>query len=500
MKKDHFHFLESERSEPKLTSMEKRRSEFGEIYANFSQEKAASQSERCLDCGIPYCEWACPVHNYIPNWLDLVVKGNLFQAAELCHQTNSLPEVCGRICPQDRLCEGACTLNDGFGAVTIGAVEKYITDTAFALGWRPNLADAPVTDKKVAIVGAGPAGLACADVLIRNGVKPTVYDSYPEIGGLLTFGIPPFKLEKEVMVLRRQVFEEMGIKFCLSTRIGEDIDLAQLLNDYDAVFLGMGTYQPVDGGLPGADLPNVHMALDFLKGNVNRLAGYTEGTEFIDTAGKHVMVLGGGDTAMDCNRTAIRQGAASVSCFYRRGEERMPGSRREVRYAREEGVKFHFNYQPLGILGGNNKATGVRFARTHSKSDGSIDRTAVPGIDRTAVPGREPNSEAVLKEADVVLLAFGFRPNPPDWFEKHDIRLRDNRLVEVVKEDGDLPYQTSNPRIFAAGDMERGPDLVVTAIADARRAAESVLDYLGVGMPPNMAMSETEENLVSADG
>ena len=491
MKKDHFHFLESERSEPKLTSMEKdARSLVRFMPISLRKRRQASPSVAWIAASlIANGPARCIIISRI-GWIWLL-KETCFKPPNSAIKQTVCRRFAVAFAPKTDCVKVPARSMTVFGAVTIGSVEKYITDTAFALGWRPNLADAPVTDKKVAIVGAGPAGLACADVLVRNGVKPTVYDSYPEIGGLLTFGIPPFKLEKEVMVLRRQVFEEMGIKFCLSTKIGEDIDLAQLLNDYDAVFLGMGTYQPVDGGLPGTDLPNVHMALDFLKGNVNRLAGYTEGTEFIDTAGKHVIVLGGGDTAMDCNRTAIRQGAASVSCFYRREEGRMPGSRREVRYAREEGVKFHFNYQPLGILGGNNKkATGVRFARTRLKSD---------GIDRTAVPERDPTGEAILKETDIVLLAFGFKPNPPDWFEKHDIRLRDNRLVEVVKEDGDLPYQTSNPRIFAAGDMERGPDLVVTAIADARRAAESVLDYLGVGVPTNMAMPEIAENLVSAD-
>ena len=472
MQKNHFHFLEVERHSPQLIPMDKRRSEFREIYTQFSQEKAASQSERCLDCGNPYCEWACPVHNYIPNWLNLVAKGNLFEAAELCHQTNSLPEVCGRICPQDRLCEGACTLNDGFGAVTIGSVEKYISDTAFALGWRPDMSNAPVTNKRVAIVGAGPAGLACADVLVRNGVKPTVFDRYPEIGGLLTFGIPPFKLEKEVIALRRKIFTEMGIVFRLSTTVGKDVSMQQLLDGYDAVFLGMGTYKFVDGGLPGIRLQGVHMALNFLKGNVNKQVGYAEGSPFIDLAGKHVLVLGGGDTAMDCNRTCVRQGAASVQCFYRRDEEGMPGSRREVKHAREEGVRFHFNYQPVAVVG-NEKVEGVRFVRTRRAANGDESSSA-----RAGKLEMVPNSEMVVK-ADAVLLAFGFRPNPPSWFGQHAIRLNAHALVDVVRE-GDLPYQTSNPRIFAAGDMVRGPDLVVTAIADARRAAESVLDYLEV--------------------
>nr|MCH9666239.1 FAD-dependent oxidoreductase [Gammaproteobacteria bacterium] len=335
MRKSNFHFLDIERGDPPLIPMDERRGSFKEINSQYLQEKAVVQSERCLDCGIPYCEWACPVHNYIPNWLELVAKGNIFRAAELCHETNSLPEVCGRICPQDRLCEGACTLNDGFGAVTIGSVEKYITDTAFALGWRPDLSKVKPTGKKVAVVGAGPAGLACADILLRGGVQATVFDKYPEIGGLLNFGIPPFKLDKQVLDLRREIFEGMGAKFRMNTMIGKDIMMEELLKEYDAVFLGMGTYKYVDGALPGLDSNNVHMALPFLIGNINKVRGYDEGSEYISMENKRVIVLGGGDTAMDCNRTSIRQGASSVICCYRRGENDMQGSLKEVKNARE---------------------------------------------------------------------------------------------------------------------------------------------------------------------
>nr|WP_280954917.1 glutamate synthase subunit beta [Paludibacterium denitrificans] len=248
-----------------------RKVQFKEIYQPLQGSEAADQADRCLSCGNPYCEWECPVHNYIPNWLKLVHEGHLFEAAEMSHKTNSLPEICGRVCPQDRLCEGACTLNQGgFGAVTIGSIEKYITDEAYKAGWRPDMSKVVWTDKKVAVIGAGPAGLACADILVRNGVKPTVYDRYEEIGGLLTFGIPEFKLEKTVVQRRRAIMEEMGVTFQLNTEIGKDIQIEELLQQYDAVFMGMGAYKYMKGGFEGENLPGVLEALPFLINNVRQ--------------------------------------------------------------------------------------------------------------------------------------------------------------------------------------------------------------------------------------
>jgi glutamate synthase small subunit family protein, proteobacterial len=361
---NNFQFIEVPRQDPKKTSVEVRIRGFNEIYGTYEPQSAAAQAARCLACGNPYCEWKCPVHNYIPNWLKLIAEGNLFEAAELSHQTNSLPEVCGRICPQDRLCEGACTLNDGYGAVTIGSIEKYITDEALKQGWRPDLSHVRDTGKRVAVVGAGPAGLGCADILVRNGVKPIVYDRYPEIGGLLTFGIPPFKLEKEVIKTRRGIMEEMGVKFVLNTKIGRDIAFRTLLEDYDAVFLGMGTYTFMRGGFPGEDFRGVYPALPYLIVNVNRLMGFEKNrSEYITMRGQQVVVLGGGDTAMDCVRTAIRQGAESVTCVYRRDEANMPGSRREVANAKEEGVQFLWNRQPTEIVG-HGRVTGVKVVTT----------------------------------------------------------------------------------------------------------------------------------------
>lgn len=464
-----FQFLDVGRQDPAKKDIETRRRNFVEIYQPFAKEEVEGQAHRCLECGNPYCEWKCPVHNFIPNWLKLISEGNIFEAAELSHQTNSLPEVCGRVCPQDRLCEGACTLNDGFGAVTIGNAEKYITDTAFAMGWKPDMSKVVWTDKKVAIIGAGPAGIGCADVLVRNGVKPVVFDKYPEIGGLLTFGIPEFKLEKSVMSRRREIFTEMGVEFRLNTEVGKDITMEELLRDYDAVFMGMGTYNYMKGGFPGEDLPGVYDALPFLISNVNRNLGFEKSAEeFISVNGKKVVVLGGGDTAMDCNRTSIRQGASSVTCAYRRDEENMPGSKREVANAKEEGVQFLYNRQPVEVVG-NGKVEGVKVVTT---------KMGEPDAKGRRSPVVIPGSEEILP-ADVVLIAFGFRPSPQPWFETNGVKTNDWGGV-IAPEQQQFKFQTTNPKVFAGGDMVRGSDLVVTAIWEGREAADGILDYLQV--------------------
>lgn len=467
---NNFQFLDVRRQDPPKKKMETRTEEFVEIYDPFAEAQVSEQSHRCLACGNPYCEWKCPVHNYIPDWLKLLSEGNLFEAAELSHQTNTLPEVCGRVCPQDRLCEGACTLNDGFGAVTIGNAEKYITDTALAMGWRPDLSDVIPTGKKVAIVGAGPAGLGCADILARNGVKSVVFDRYPEIGGLLTFGIPQFKLEKQVLQRRRDIFEGMGIEFRLNTEVGVDVDIDELMAEYDAVFLGMGTYKAMEGRFPGEDLPGVHKALDYLIGNVNQKMGYPQDPDaYIDLRDKTVVVLGGGDTAMDCVRTAVRQQADRVYCVYRRDEINMPGSRREVENAREEGVQFLFNRQPIEVVEYFGEAIGVRVVET---------QLGEPGDDGRRRPEPIEGSETTI-EADAIIMAFGFQPSPASWFGDINVSLNDWEGV-VAPEHQTFKFQTSNPKVFAGGDMVRGSDLVVTAIWEGRQAAEGILDYLGV--------------------
>ena len=464
---NNFQFLDVGRYDPSKKDPEERKIEFVEIYGEYNQVQASNQAHRCLDCGNPYCEWKCPVHNYIPDWLKLVNEGNILEAADLCHSTNSLPEVCGRVCPQDRLCEGACTLNDGFGAVTIGSIEKYITEKAFEMGWKPDLSHRKWKNKKVAIVGSGPAGIACADILTRSGIKSHVYDKNEEIGGLLTFGIPEFKLEKSVVRRRRKVLEEMGIDFHLGVEIGKDIPFQEIYDANDAVFLAMGTYTSLEGGFSGEKLPGVYKAIDYLISNTKKLLNMDTGkSEYIDFKDKKVVVLGGGDTAMDCNRTAIRQGAKSVTCLYRRDEKNMPGSRREVKNAKEEGVIFNFNIQPIDILG-NKKVEGIKTVQT---------MLGEPDHNGRRIPIPIPDSEKIY-DADVVIVAFGFRASPAEWFDDFDIKIKKDGLV-IAEENQEFKFQTTNKKVFSGGDMVRGSDLVVTAIWEGREAAKSIIKYI----------------------
>ncbi|RYZ73569.1 MAG: glutamate synthase small subunit [Lysobacteraceae bacterium] len=478
-----FQFVELPRQMPQRIPLELRTSgDWGEMYGKFALPEAQHQAGRCLDCGNPYCSWKCPVHNAIPQWLQLVQENRIEEAAALCHTTNPLPEMCGRVCPQDRLCEGSCTLEDGFGAVTIGAVEKYIVDAALEKGWRPDLSEVVATGRRVAVVGAGPAGLACADVLARNGIHAVVFDRYEQIGGLMQFGIPSFKLEKSIIARRREVLEGMGVEFRLGVEIGKDLGIDELLADYDAVFLGTGAYRYTDGGLPGQDLGNVLPALPFLVQNGRivggndpwgrPIAGWEDTIQLPDMAGKRVVVLGGGDTGMDCVRSAIRLGAARVTCAYRRDEANMPGSAREVANAREEGVRFLFNRAPLAIEGEDDVVIGVRVVETRlGEPDARGRRSAVP------IEG----SESVL-EADIVIIAFGFSPTVPEWLAAQGVEGSPNGRIVVSgslpDESGGLPFQTTNPKLFAGGDAVRGADLVVTAVAEGRDAAHSIARML----------------------
>lgn len=461
-----FQFIEVKRIDPEKLPSDMRTVDFVEIYKPLKPQQAHSQSDRCLDCGNPYCQWKCPVHNYIPQWLELAKQGKITEAAELCHETNSLPEVCGRVCPQDRLCEGACTLNDDFGAVTIGSMEKYIVDKAFELGWRPDLTSVISLDKKVAVIGAGPAGLACADVLIRNGVDVVVYDRNPEIGGLLTFGIPEFKLEKSVMRRRRDIFESMGIEFKLGVELGKDITMSELEQQYDAVFLGLGAYKPLALDIPGNEGDEASQSLPYLISNTNHIHRYSNNhLDFADMKDKSVVVLGGGDTAMDCVRTAVRQGATKVICAYRRDRDNMPGSDREVSNAMEEGIEFMWYVQPVGIKADDSgKVSGLTLVKTE---------LGEPDANGRRRPQNIPDSEFTL-DVDAVIVAFGFQPEKPQWLV--DAGIGFNRWDQVkANEHSEYPMQTENPKVFAGGDMVLGADLVVTAIAQGRKAAEGMV-------------------------
>lgn len=462
-------FLELPRQDPEKLSTTDRVNHYQEIYGHYKTDDAKEQATRCLDCGVPYCKWKCPVANHIPEWLKLVQSGNLFEAAELSNLTNTLPEICGRVCPQDRLCEGACTLNEDFGAVTIGSIEKYITDEAFKLGWRPTVNPMRYeTGFQVAIIGAGPAGLGCADILTRNGIKAVVYDKHPEIGGLLTFGIPSFKLEKSVIKRRRQIMEEMGIEFVLNTEVGKDIQIEELVEKYDAIFLGMGTYKAVEERLSETKVNGVYQALDYLIANVNHELGIEKTqAEYVNLKDKAVVVLGGGDTAMDCTRTAIRQGAKSVTCIYRRDEINMPGSRKEVANAKEEEIKFLWNKQPAEIIHDTGKVKSLRVLTT---------KLGEPDTQGRRKPEIVEGSDELIP-CDAVIMAFGFRPNPPEWFTKLDLELEENGRVKVSKSP-DSKFQTSNPKVFAGGDMVRGSDLVVTAVFEGREAGHSIVKQL----------------------
>lgn len=473
MSKNVYQFIDVKRIDPAKKSIDARKINFVEIYQPLSHEQSAGQADRCLECGNPYCEWKCPVHNYIPQWLELVTEGRIFEAADLCHQTNSLPEMCGRVCPQDRLCEAACTLNDEFGAVTIGNIEKHITDTAFAQGWKPDLSSVIKTGKRVAIIGAGPAGLACADVLTRHGIEAVVYDRHAQIGGLLTFGIPSFKLEKEVIQKRREIFEGMGIEFRLNIDVGVDIAFAQISNEFDAVFLALGTYKDMRGDFAHEGAPGVYNALDFLIGNTQHIMGITDAQSnqvkpYVSFKNKKVVVLGGGDTAMDCVRTSIRQGATEVTCAYRRDEANMPGSPREVQNAKEEGVNFAFNLQPLDIaVDEQGNTVGVKFLKT---------QLGEPDANGRRNPEPIAGSEFVMA-ADAVVIAFGFLPSPPQWMLDAGVKL-DSRGRVIASDASDFALQTSKQNIFAGGDMVLGSDLVVTAIDQGRKAAMGILDFV----------------------
>ncbi len=462
-----------------------RTEDFAEIYGRFSPERATEQASRCEQCGVPFCQVHCPLHNNIPDWLRLATEGRLEEAYELSSATNNMPEICGRICPQDRLCEGNCVIEQsGHGSVTIGAVEKYITDTAFDMGWVQPVRPARELAQSVGIIGAGPAGLACAEELRKQGWQVHVYDRYDRVGGLLIYGIPGFKLEKPIVERRARHLRDSGIHFHLVSDIGgAGPSFAELRQRHDAVFIATGVYRARDLAAPGSGLPGIVPALDFLtasnrKGLGDPVPAFDDGT--LDAAGKHVVVVGGGDTAMDCVRTAVRQGAKAVSCLYRRDRANMPGSLREVGNAEEEGVQFLWLSAPEAFLGD----ARVEAVRAHRM------RLGAPDASGRQAPEIEPGS-AFRVEADLVIKALGFDPeNLPTLFGEPDLKVSRWGTVGIDWN----TMMTEMPGVFAGGDIVRGASLVVWGVRDGRDAAQGIHAHLTAGLsaaeaPPALALA-----------
>ena len=461
-------FVSLEQEPPEKRSSAERARDFHEIYAEFIAAKAAEQASRCSQCGVPFCQVHCPLQNNIPDWLKLTAEGRLEEAYELSQSTNNMPEVCGRICPQDRLCEGNCVIEQsGHGTVTIGSVEKYLTDTAWQNGWVKPLKPARDRGQSIAIIGAGPAGLAAAEELRRKGYRVTVYDRHDRAGGLLIYGIPNFKLEKEVVERRVKRLADGGIKFKLNCEIGRDVTLKELRARHDAVLVATGVYKPREIETPGVGLSRIVPALDYLiasnrKGLGDDVPEFDNGA--LDAKGKNVAVIGGGDTAMDCVRTAMRQGAKSVSCIYRRDRENMPGSLREVANAEEEGVVFEWLTLPKAFLGQEN-VEGVRIARM---------RLGMPDASGRKAPEEVKGADFTLN-ADLVIKALGFDAEDlPALFKTPDLSVTKWGTVKVKH----ATMSTNLDGVFAAGDIVRGASLVVWAIRDGRDGAASIHAYL----------------------
>ncbi|MGC3940476.1 NAD(P)-dependent oxidoreductase [Roseobacter sp. EG26] len=461
-------FVTVGRDMPEKRSADLRREDFNEIYAEYAEAKAAEQSSRCSQCGVPYCQSHCPLHNNIPDWLRLTAEGRLQEAYEVSQATNTFPEICGRICPQDRLCEGNCVIEQsGHGTVTIGAVEKYITDTAWEEGWVQPIAPTQERTESVGIIGAGPGGLAAADVLRRAGVQVTIYDRYDRAGGLLTYGIPGFKLEKDVVMRRNTQLEAGGVAFELNTNVGEDISFADLRARHDAVIIATGVYKTREIEAPGVGAAGLVRAIDFLTAS-NRKSFGDAVPEFdsgaLDANGKRVVVIGGGDTAMDCVRTSVRQGATSVKCLYRRDRTNMPGSQREVQNAEEEGVIFEWLSAPKGFAG--DPVTGVMVQKMRLGAPDATGRQAPEVIE----------GADYVEDADLVIMALGFEPEDlPTLWDQPELPITRWGTIKAAFTTG----ATDLNGVYAVGDIVRGASLVVWAIRDGRDCAEAILDRFG---------------------
>jgi glutamate synthase (NADPH/NADH) small chain len=461
-------FVTLKKEMPEKRPADQRAQDFAEIYREFADAKAAEQASRCSQCGVPYCQSHCPLHNNIPDWLRLTAEGRLQEAYELSQATNTFPEICGRICPQDRLCEGNCVIeHSGHGTVTIGSVEKYITDTAWEEGWVKPIRPSMERPESVGIIGAGPGGLAAADVLRRRGVQVTVYDRYDRAGGLLTYGIPGFKLEKPVVMQRIEQLEAGGVQFVLNCTVGKDLTFDAIRGQHDAVLIATGVYKIREIEAPGSGAAGIVKALDYLTAS-NRKSFGDEVPEFdsgeLNAEGKRVVVIGGGDTAMDCVRTAIRQGATSVKCLYRRDKANMPGSQREVQNAEEEGVEFVWLSAPKAFTGGT-EVEGVMVQRM---------RLGAPDASGRQSPEVIEGADYV-EPADLVVQALGFEPEalPTLWGVPELAVTRWGTIKADFR-----THATSLPGVYAAGDIVRGASLVVWAIRDGREAAEAIMDYL----------------------
>lgn len=453
---------------PEKRDASSRAQDFNEIYREFADRKAAEQASRCSQCGVPYCQSHCPLHNNIPDWLKLTAEGRLQEAYEISQATNTFPEICGRICPQDRLCEGNCVIEQsGHGTVTIGSVEKYITDTAWEEGWVKPIRPHAERSESVGIIGAGPGGLAAADMLRRQGVQVTVYDRYDRAGGLMTYGIPGFKLEKDVVERRNAQLMDGGVNFVLNCNVGEDITFDAIRGQHDAVLIATGVYKARDIEAPGVGAKGIVKALDYLtvsnrKGFGDDVPEYESGE--LNAAGKRVVVIGGGDTAMDCVRTAIRQGALSVKCLYRRDRANMPGSQREVANAEEEGVEFVWLSAPKGFTGGT-EVDGVMVQKMRLGAPDATGRQSPEVIE----------GADYVEPADLVIQALGFEPEDlPTLWGVPELKVT---RWGTIKADF-RTHETSLPGVYAAGDIVRGASLVVWAIRDGREAAEAILSYL----------------------
>ena len=457
-------FVNIGQQNPPKRDTDNRKEDFNEIYKEFIHGKAQEQSSRCSQCGVPFCQVHCPLSNNIPDWLKLTAEGRLEEAYNLAQSTNNMPEVCGRICPQDRLCEGNCVIEQsGHGTVTIGSVEKFITDNAWANGWVKPIKIEKELNQSIGIIGSGPAGLACAEQLRKKGYKITVYDRYDRAGGLLIYGIPNFKLEKEVVERRIQLLKDGGINFKLNFEVGKDATLDELKKEHDAILIATGVYKPREIDIKGSDLGNIFPAMEFLttsnkKGLGDKVENFENGT--LNAKDKNVVVIGGGDTAMDCVRTAVRQKAKSVKCLYRRDKENMPGSAREVANAEEEGVEFVWLSGPKEFIGKNKvEKVLVNKMKLGDPDDGGRRK---PIIDE--------GSEYEI-ETDIVIKSLGFDPEDlPKLFNEKDLQVSKWGTIKI---DFDT-METNLKGVFAAGDIVRGASLVVWAIKDGRDVAESI--------------------------